>query len=446
MASPKAMARRAALGRGHKGLPTVKTTPPVPLAEHRSDAPIPSTRQRHTLRACLPNVSSPLPSERCIFTDSETGARVTQWTSSPALDRPLYFTSPSVTRDDRWLVLLSERDGGSPNFFAIERASGLIHRLTNNTQGSLASYCYPSENRSGIGKSSPCLDPDRNILYYIKGYEVWRVSLEGDRVPQKLATLPAGWWTAFTHVSADGRWLCVPCTHPDAFPPGQSTQWEQLDNMYPRLKDKGLVSRIYLIETATGRSRILAELPFWVTHVNFAPDDSGKLLVNSEGPQSSRHGSPPRIWCVESDGSHHPLFEQNGMRVNHENFARDQPWIIYHGGYEKNGEARRRNFVAARDWTGSPIFEYALEDLPLMHATPMNNPRWSVVDTPEHIAMICPDTQNRPALIPLCRHHSREGFGANQDHHCHPLQTLAGGGVVFASNREGEANVYEVHL
>ncbi len=386
-----------------------------------------------------------LPSERHAYPDPLTGREMIRWTSSPSLDRHLYFTSQSVTSDDRWLVFLSERDGGNPNFFAITRSDGRIHRLTDNRSGSLASYVYPSDNRDGIGKSSPILDESRNTFYYILGREVRRFDLDDFR-ETTLFALPERWWTAFSHISPDGRTLCVPCTHPDAFPPGQTTQWEQLKTAPDLIEEKGLVTRLYLIDTATGAARIHAEVPFWGTHVNFAPDNSGRLLVNSEGYASATgQSSKPRIWRIDVDGTFSPLFDQRpGIYVNHENWARNDNWIIYHGSVPDEGYS----FIAARDWDGNPIYEYRLVKPSLLHATPMLDPRAALIDRgdPRTIAMVEPGPDGQPRIIDLCLHDSLDGFGGNQDFHPHPLQTPDGRGVIFSSNKAGNADVYELRL
>ncbi len=383
------------------------------------------------------------PSEKSEALEPDTGLRVIRWTASESLDRPLYFTSQSVTADDRWLVFLSERDG-HPNFYRIDRCSGNITRLTDNREGSLASYCYPSDNWQGLGKSSPCLDSERKVLFYIQANVVWRICLETlERV--RLFSIPSGWWTAFTHISPDGRLLCVPCTPPEAFPSGQTTQWEQLDTVPQRLAELGHRTRLYLVDTATGEARILTEMPLWVTHVNFMPDNSGRLLANSEGMASFRTGRPPRIWCVEADGTYRPLFDQpEGMQVNHENFTRAQNWVVYHGVLTR--DEVRHKFVSARHWDGSLVYESLLRDTPLMHATAMNDPYASVIDGPESISVVRFGEDGQVSVRSLCHHHAREGFNRNQDHHPHPLQTPDGRGVVFCSNRHGEGDVYEVRL
>ena len=63
------------------------------------------------------------PCERTESKDPDSGRTVIRWTASSARDNHLYFTSPSVTADDRWLVFLSERTG-RVNLFSIDRATG----------------------------------------------------------------------------------------------------------------------------------------------------------------------------------------------------------------------------------------------------------------------------------------------------------------------------------
>ena len=46
-----------------------------------------------------------------VFTDPETGRTIRQLTHGPANNYPLYYFIPSITADNRFLILHSERTG-----------------------------------------------------------------------------------------------------------------------------------------------------------------------------------------------------------------------------------------------------------------------------------------------------------------------------------------------
>lgn len=95
-----------------------------------------------------------LPSERLTYLDAKTGVEVIQWTLAACKNHHLYFTSHSVTADNRWLVFLSERDG-HPNIYAIDRGDGGIRRLSKNRDGLLRSYVYPRRRNPRVKQSLP---------------------------------------------------------------------------------------------------------------------------------------------------------------------------------------------------------------------------------------------------------------------------------------------------
>ncbi len=381
-------------------------------------------------------MSDLLPPERTTYVDRDTGAKVTQWTTAPCTNQHLYFTSYSVTADDRWLTIISDRDG-SPNLYAIDRRDGAFRRLSQNREGTLHSYVYPLGGAKGFSKVSPCLDPDRNQIYFIRDDVVYAVGLDDERPEErKVCELPAGWYGAYTHISPDGKTFCVPCTDPRAFA-DEKTQWEQLGKVPPRIQKGGLKTRIYLIDVATGNARVAAEVPFWVTHVQFDPMGTGRIVFNLEGHHEGK-GSPlpNRIWCLEADGQFHPISDEPaGEWRSHENWAPDGSSIVYHG--VRDGKA----FVAARTWEGKLLHETSLEGVEFWHATGALDGRRKFVDRRDGmISLLDPGaTENR--LIDLCRHDTTYEL---QDAHAHPLTTPTGRSVVFTSISSGHCQVYEV--
>lgn len=382
--------------------------------------------------------SSPLPPERSTYADPGTGATVIQWTSAPCTNQHLYFTSLSVTADDRWLIFLSDRDG-HPNLYAIDRREGAIRQLSHNTRGLLRSYVYPQGGLTGLSKASPCLDPVNNRLFWIQDDQVRSIDLDApDAGERMVCDLPPQWYGAYTHVSPDGKTFCVPCTDPRAFG-SEKTQWEQLLQVPARMKTQGLKTRIYLVDVASGQARIAAEVPFWVTHVQFDPAGTGRIVFNLEG-HSFIDGKgvplPDRIWCLEPDGRFRPLAEEpKGEWRSHENWAPDGQGIVYHG--VRHGKA----FVASRTWEGKLLHESSIEGVEFWHATGAIDGRRMFVDRRDGMIAVLDPGAAENRLVNLCRHDTTYD---NQDAHAHPITTPNGKGIIFTSNRSGHCQVYEI--
>lgn len=70
----------------------------------------------------------------------------------------LYFTGSSLSRDDKSLFLISDRNG-SPNVIVRDLATGTERTLTQNRNGVMKSYVYFDCNPGkGLSKASVCLD------------------------------------------------------------------------------------------------------------------------------------------------------------------------------------------------------------------------------------------------------------------------------------------------
>jgi hypothetical protein len=419
-------------------------------------------------------------SERAQWIDPKTQHSVIRWTNSHAKDQHLYFTSPSVTADDRWLVFISERNG-HPNLYGIDRTTNQIHQLSQNQNGLMRSYVYAQGNLEGFSKASPCLDATGDRVFWIENQTVKSLQL-GNREIRTLCTLPPTWYTAYTHVSPDGQWLCIPCTDPAAFPDHLKTQWEQLRQVPKQMEAKQLLTRIYRIQTQTGAMEIWAEVPFWVTHVQFDPKATGRLIFNREG--FGKYANP-RVWCLEPEGTYRPLFDPPaGMTCTHENWSPNGNGIIYHG-WQQN-----QPFLAARTWEGELIYQTPMPNFSLGHVTSTLQDQHFIIDGIEgYVSLATPRiTQWKPTLFDpivdrvtwllskqkiqslapqilshwltalrkiqlqrfldlkyLCQHNTDPSL-QDQDAHVHAAITPQGNSIVFTSDCEGVCNVYEVLL
>jgi oligogalacturonide lyase len=238
---------------------------------------------------------------------------------SPGNNQQLYFTSPSLTTDQRTLVMISDRSG-DPNLVARDLASGRERQLTANRQGWLHSYVYfdgrPGE---GLSRAAVSLDAPRGLVYHLHGRELRVADLDGG--VRTLAVLPDDQVTAFTHVSADGRFLCVPTTAARALA-GPLRDGRPVHDIDARVQAEGLSSWLRIYDTASGALAACAEVPrAWITHVQFAPDDAGLVLYNHEWPGDC---GIRRMWLW--DGATHRRLRPEGPGRSRRDWTCHEMW------------------------------------------------------------------------------------------------------------------------
>jgi oligogalacturonide lyase len=383
----------------------------------------------------------------------------------------LYFTTPSVTADGATLVVVRE-ENGNPSLWALDLASGTSRPLTANRDGTLKSYVYFRGNPyRGFGKASVSLDPVRGRVYFVQGTEIHRVDLAGRQ--RVVATLPENQVTAFTHVSADGRRLCVPTTDARALEDEVPVASQHGENIVAgrrneiitdkpaydideRVRREGLSSWLRVFDTATGELIACERVPrAWITHVQFSPVNPDWILYNHEWPSDC---GTRRIWLWDGR-SHRPLRAEGGRRargdwVCHEMWQAGGDAIIYHGKYA-DGVA----FIGRVNPTGGDASEIALP--PEFHryghfTAGTRHAHWLVSDGYWHpagepedgkwggewITRLAVDwARGAIAWTPLCRHHSAWDC---QDSHPHPVFGPGDDAVYFTSNVGGGRSVCRV--
>lgn len=380
----------------------------------------------------------------------------TRLTDGKAHDQLLYFTSTSLTADDRVIVFISDRAGrADPNVFARDLASGRQWQLTDNREGYLKSYVYfDGRPFTGLGRASVSLDAERRRVFYLQGRRVCCVPVDGSSKPVTLAELPDDQVTAFTHVSHDGRWLCVPTTDNRALGDDLIAQGQLQLAIDRRVREEGLSSYLNVFDTTTGRlvrrERVVGA---WITHVQFSPTDARQILYNHEWACDS---GVRRMWLWDGK-EHRPLRDERDGRsrfdwVCHEMWERDGTGVIYHGGYRDNGPM----FLGRVGPDGSGRVEIALPDRfrPYGHFT-SGRPGWLVSDgyyvseddanpgqTGRWICLVRVDWRaGRVLWIPLCLSGSSWD---SQDAHPHPIFDHAGTNVLYTSDAEGCRAIYRI--
>ncbi|MDP6040526.1 MAG: oligogalacturonate lyase family protein [Candidatus Latescibacteria bacterium] len=367
-----------------------------------------------------------------------------------ANDQLLYFTSTSLLADDRRLVVISDRTG-HPNLFLVDTESGNETQLTFNDEGMLKSYVYfDGTPNKGFGKASVSLHPQSGTVYYIQGREIRAVDTNGQS--RIIAEYPHDQMTAFTHVSTDGKYLCVPTTDARALDGVNQLKGKPDYNIDGRVQEENLSSYLRVYNTETGAEILCEEVPkSWITHVQFSPTNHEHILYNHEWPSDC---GIRRVWLWNGN-EHIRLRDESENRSRndwtcHEMWERNGQYLIYHGGY-KNGPA----FIGRVKPNGTDRIEIALPEnwTQYGHFT-VGNPNHLVSDgyyrqnddpeqrsgvwiTRQHV-----DWKNEHIdWTPLCRSGSSWD---SQDSHPHPIYNHAANAIYFTSDRDGKRAVYRI--
>jgi oligogalacturonide lyase len=387
----------------------------------------------------------------------------------------LYFTCSSLSENDRYLYTISDLTG-APNVMVKDLVTGIETVLTDNTDGYLKSYVYfDGMPYKGFGKASVSLDGHNNRIYYMQGNEIRTVGLDG-RI-KALATLPENQMTAFTHVSSDGKWLCVPTTDARCLDFDPQTEGTGLDkrpayDIDERVQQENLNSYLRVYDTQTGE-QVLCETvnKVWITHVQFHPTDTSKILYNNEW--TSFDCGIRRMWLFDGSGldaSRHVRLRDEargghrGDWVCHEMWSPRGDYIIYHGAYEDSRAFVGR--VDMRDLTLSEIavpkeydgyghftcldentlvsdgyFRMPGESKPVFDNSTDNGPDPQKKDAAYISTQKCDWASHTMTWAPLCRHNS-DWLG--QDAHPHPIFSHGGDRIFFTSRNGKTIKVHSV--
>jgi len=219
------------------------------------------------------------PSESRTFRDELTGAAVRQVTDHPSIHHHPFYYVPAWDDAMRRLIFVSHRTG-RPEIFAELGAGGKLVQLTE---------------REGLAEWSIHPSHDGRHVYFTAGTSARRVEAEtlkdeelvnfGDVAMREEGMVGAAMGT--TALSHDDRWWAVPVK-------------------------VGQVSRLVVIDTASGRHEVILERDT-IGHPQFHPADAG--LLRYAGPYWAR------LWVIGRDGG--------GNRLVYERDAARKEWIVH---------------------------------------------------------------------------------------------------------------------
>ncbi len=369
-----------------------------------------------------------------------------------ANEQLIYFTSSSLSSDDSTLFFISD-SGGEYNIWCKNLQTGESKKLSDNKNGVLKSYVYfRGNNYKGIGKASISINSDLKKVYYIQDRDI--VETDTNANIRVISTLPLGQMTAFTHISSDGKFLCVPTTDAraledeDNLPLTYNGEGKLNFDIDKRVHEENLNSYIRVFNVENGEEVLCEQVnKAWITHVQFSPTDSSKILYNHEWPYYSC-GSR-RMWlydngehiCIRPDSDKHSKDDW----ACHEMWTPDGKEVIYHGGY-KNGPffvgKMKENMELAeisldKDYTGYGHFTMGNKDKNLLVTDGYYTDKG---DNGHNIISVVISDFDKLTLEfkPLCAHNSD---WASQDSHPHPIFSHDDKYVYFTSAINGKLKI-----
>jgi hypothetical protein len=124
-----------------------------------------------------------------VFTDPSSGVRIQQFTAAPAISHPSYFLQSSFTPCMTQLVFTSYRSG-TAQLHAASLPDGELLQLTDGPP---------------IHPYSASIHPLGQFVFFVRGGEVWRLSL--DSLAETRVVALDGAQLGEVSMSADGQWL-----------------------------------------------------------------------------------------------------------------------------------------------------------------------------------------------------------------------------------------------
>lgn len=375
------------------------------------------------------------PPEWSTYTDAQTGRRVIQLTNSPAEDYHFYFYNPTVTRDNHFLIFISERTGIS-NLFQLDLITGEIVQLSDASPTRADYYPFTYKPIHGVGACLPTVGA--NEVFYFVGTELFGVNPESLQT-RKLLQVPNDRRPSILHADAAGTTLVFATWDEKLF--GDYAQQLYAGGGFPdEAEYQKTTSTIHRLDTVTGRcDEILRTDNFWINHVLIHPTNRDLVLFCHEYSKL-----PDRMWLLDAATGHYaPIEGQTADQwYQHEFWSQDGTRICFHGGSETD------NMVGFCGWyepaTGK--YEKAFHQTTgrsYAHYNLHNDGRTMITDGEAHPGCISRVVlQDGVQLFePLCRHDAYK-YDDDQRCHPHPSFTADGARVIFTSNRTGTSNVY----
>jgi len=348
-----------------------------------------------------------LESELHEATDVRTGRRIRQFTDGPGHSYPLYYFTPSITADDRYLIIHRIQDNWL-NLWRLDLADGSMVQLTNGHTLNASWSIWCESDVQGVYDHLSTLNRMTSEVWYFDGTGLFATHLEtlrsrqvwdlGDRlcISQNDFSADGG---LFVFVHADRR------TFQEAVAEHSWDQHQAWRQTVPVV--------VAVIDVATGHCRVVAELDFHVHHVVFL--DRQSLLLNH-----IRGGMG--MWRLGLDGQNLGVLrpaDDHGATC-HQSVTADGVW------YETiNWNATPRTWIGRCDPTTGTCQEFAVPREGYVHIghDPAGTAAFYEIDGASHdlVRVDEPFADDRRRFETLCTLEPYPPHTGGQRYHAHPF-------------------------
>lgn len=356
---------------------------------------------------------TPFASERIQLIDPDTGIRITQVTSYPSPSRHLYYAWPSVTPDNRRLILYVQRSA---------RRDAPIDLFRVDTDG--LNLFQLTERPPDCAGLNAVLALDGLTLYAIWGSEqiLWAIDVETGEMEQVMdvrGAIDGPWRITNFHLARMGRVVYLEMRDPYAG--GGMLACIDLDARTIRTeRNDAVVAGCF---QQSGRIEVIRSYQ----RVEAIAEADGTRVIRNVRPE------PMTAWSVEPDGADERYIARVDLFGHH---------TILGGSELVQGTGQPPDRCIWLVEPGKPPQKIA-EGPYFWHSGPSFDAEWIVADTSwpdEGIKLLHVPTRHWRTLC-----HAR----AEQDHagvHPHPALSQDGRIAVFDSDRTGVPQVYVAHI
>lgn len=383
--------------------------------------------------------------ESMVYTDPVTLRTVRRVTSQGLLNTvPSYHTDQAFTRDGRYVIFITYREGRSALCKA-ELASGDITCLTEPIDG-LGALNEVHQYGDGQGISiGAVLSPNQHWAYYASGHRLQAVQIDTLEERIMVPTVPEGLFIESMALSCDERFLLY-----------------ALVGLYPQ-RAEDMRHEIHRLRLSDGRDEILLQgQGFNVSHLMQNPVYPNLFLIGRDKGPSPCHrmDENSRAWIWDTDtGS-----MINVKTVARQNFQTHTAWtwdgkgILYHGmlGHSSWPDNLNREgwYIGLAGLDGQPVREYSFPKAPYYgHVSAMWGKNAAILDGNilDGLLLWLYFDEAEPRVEVVARHDTDFTLMPGQYTHPHTICAPGGKHLVLNSARRvifsgGRSDVYSIAI